>query len=115
MRLVMNYLGTMFFILTPFGFFCTENGTGMITGITFLILGFLCKSIGNGAFKLSKKTVRVTPKNFWEYQYRTFRQRGLNDKNARDTANYITNINRYPIPLKDEMDKIARTIDGCKN
>lgn len=42
----MNYLGKMFFILTPFGFFCTENGTGLITGFTFLILGIIFTMYG---------------------------------------------------------------------
>lgn len=34
---------TMFFALTPFGFFCTENGTGLITGTVFLIIGLILK------------------------------------------------------------------------
>lgn len=38
-------LSTMFFILTPFGFFCTENGTGLITGPVFLIIGIILKCI----------------------------------------------------------------------
>lgn len=43
----MSDLGTFFLILTPFGFFCTENGTGLITGTIFLILGILFKCSGN--------------------------------------------------------------------
>ena len=39
----MEGLAFIFFWLTPFGFFCTKNGTGLITGTTFLILGFICK------------------------------------------------------------------------
>lgn len=46
-------LSTMFFILTPFGFFCTENGTGLITGSVFLIIGIILKCVERNRWMLS--------------------------------------------------------------
>lgn len=69
----MDYLGTMFLILTPFGFFCTENGTGMITGFVFLILGLLFKWLaknGNNISSTPTAKYQVSPEEFWKIHFK---------------------------------------------
>lgn len=65
----MEQLGTFFLILTPFGFLCTENGTGMITGLIFLILGLLFKWLAKNKDVVSggiTKKHYVPPEEFWK-------------------------------------------------
>ena len=103
----MSFLGTMFFILTPFGFFCTENGTGLITGTIFLILGVVCKWIGEGG---TESKIKIEPQDFWDFHYRSGLANGLHDRDARKTADAIARMNNCPIPSEEQKEKTAKSM-----
>ena len=117
----MEYLSWLFFCLTPFGFFCTENGTGMITGTVFLILGFVFKFAGNNSSGTPTATVKVEPQKFWEWHYKdrmrsTLAQKdttndslmALKDKEARDWATTICGYHNAWVPPETTQEQIAR-------
>lgn len=103
----MSSIGTMFFILAPFGFFCTENGTGLITGAVFLILGFVFKWIGNGGLE---PKIKVNPKDWWETNYRLNHAQGRGEETARNIADYTTRSNGFPMPSEEEKERIAKSM-----
>lgn len=112
----MSYLGTMFFILTPFGFFCTENGTGLITGTVFLILGILCKWIGNGGLKdVTTSKQKVSPEEFWKIHFMQFLNNAKNTKglcysvnDAKKWADDVTRANGCVPPNDFRYEQIAK-------
>lgn len=112
----MSYLGTMFFILTPFGFFCTENGTGLITGTIFLILGILCKWIGNGGLKdVTTSKQKVSPEEFWKIHFMQFLNNAKNTKglcysvdDAKKWADDVTRANGCIPPNDFRYEQIAK-------
>lgn len=95
-----------FFILTPFGFFCTENGTGLITGTIFLILGFVFKWIEGGGLE---PKVKVEPKDWWETNYRINMAQGRGHEASKGIADDTTRWNRCPMLSEEEKEKIARS------
>lgn len=100
-------MSTFFFILTPFGYFCTENGTGLVTGTIFLLLGILFKWIENGGLE---PKVRVSSKDWWETNYRRNMARGLGHKVSMDMADYTTRTNHCHMPSDDEKEKVAKSM-----
>lgn len=114
----MDYLGTMFFILTPFGFFCTENGTGFIVGPLFLILGFLCKWVANGGCQdLTTPKVRVTPEEFWIAHFKSHYNNwkdvkyiGNAAENARKWANDVARAHDITPPSNERYEEIAKEL-----
>lgn len=122
----MSYLGTMFLILTPFGFFCTENGTGLFTGTAFLILGILFKWLAkNGGGFSSGTTAKhyVLPEEFWKIhfseQYNKLRKSGYHSENlawidvkdARQWADVVARAHGVTPPSDVRFEQIARELD----
>lgn len=87
----METLSWMFFCLSPFALFCSEDGTGLILCPVFIILGFIFKALGNKTKRESyidsegkRKYYRikkdkqgntqvifeVDPSEFWEWHYK---------------------------------------------
>ena len=104
----MESLSWIFFCLTPFGFFCTENGTGLITGTVFLILGFVFKWLGNNSGGEPTAKVKVEPQKFWECHYMDSINGGGIDQNARTWATTVARAHNCPIPSEAEQERIAR-------
>ncbi len=114
-------LSTIFFILTPFGFFCTGNGTGLITGSIFLILGFVFKWIESNSGSTPTATVKVEPQKFWEWHYKD-RMRSMyvqkdsgdegkmaiHDREARQWATTICGCHNAWVPPEAKQEQIAR-------
>lgn len=96
-----------FFILTPFGFFCAENGTGLITGTVFLILGFICKWIENGGLE---PKIKVEPKDWWETNYRINMAQGRGHEASKGIADDTTRWNHCPMPSEEEKERIAKSL-----
>ena len=104
----MESLSWIFFCLTPFGFFCTENGTGLITGTVFLILGFVFKWLGKNGGETPTAKVKVEPQKFWEWHYMDSINNGGIDQNARTWATTVARAHSCPIPSDAEQERIAR-------
>lgn len=120
----MDYLGTMFLILTPFGFFCTENGTGMITGPIFLILGILFKWLaknGTSFTSTPKAKYQVSSEEFWKIkfkeQYDKLKQddvsemlNSINVKHAKRWADDVTRSHGAIPPSDERYEQIAKEL-----
>lgn len=116
----MEYLSWMFFCLSPFALFCSENRNGLILCPIFIILGFVFRWIGNDGSG-SKTVVKVNPQEFWEWHYlnrmkNTLAQKdtiddylmSANDKEARDWATTICGYNNCYVPSESQQENIAR-------
>ena len=107
-------LSTMFFILTPFGFFCTGNGTGLITGPVFLIIGFILKWVEEGGIERASRP-KVSSEEFWTIQFLQHYNTWKDVKEAHNTAegskswaDQVTRANGG-IPVSDErFEQIAK-------
>lgn len=67
----MKDIGVIFFILTPFGFLCTRNNTGLITGTIFLLIGIVFynwNKIFDDTYEL-----KIPNEKFWEFHYNLIR------------------------------------------
>lgn len=113
-KAVFAAFGSVFLWTSPFALFCSKNGNGIYLCIVFLILGGICKWIGNGGLE---PTIRVKPKDWWETQFRMSidkkegKQLSPNDVQASlDWANYITTANKCPMPSEAEKERIARSM-----
>lgn len=113
----MSQLGTFFLILTPFGFFCTENGTGLITGTVFLILGILFKWLAKNGCSFSSGTTAkhyVPPEEFWKIhfseQYNGFKEKGHWGavEDARSIADRIARAKGVIPPNDARFEQIAK-------
>ena len=117
----MESLSWVFFCLSPFALFCSEDGNGLILCPVFIILGFVFKCIGSNSGSTSKATVKVEPQKFWEWHYRdrmrsTFAQRdsindelmALKDKEARSWATTICGYHNAWVPPESTQEQIAR-------
>lgn len=120
----MSQLGTFFLILTPFGFFCTENGTGLITGTVFLILGLLFKWLGNGGAEkiqnANSNVPKVSTEEFWKMHFhkRYNKLKDMRDysetldyisvKNAKNWADGVTKANGGIPPTDSRFEQIAK-------
>lgn len=112
----MEYLSWLFFFLTPFGFFCTESGTGLITGTVFLILGFVFKFARSSIGGTPTATFKAESQKFWMMH---FEQR-LNEKihpnlnitntpeMARDWANQMCIYHGVGYPSDERFEQICK-------
>ena len=106
-------ISTFFFILTPFGFFCTENGTGLITGTIFLTIGIVCKMFENGTFDSVGKP-KVSSEEFWKIHFRdryySFKNKHkhITAEEAREWADYICRCHGAPVPSDVRFEEIAK-------
>lgn len=116
----MEYLSWMFFCLSPFALFCSEDGNGLILCPIFIILGFVFRWIGNNGIG-SKTVVKVNPQEFWEWHYLdrmkdTLAQKNTmddylmstKDKEARDWATIVCGYHNCYVPSDSQQEKIAR-------
>ena len=117
----MESLSWIFFCLSPFALFCSEDGNGLILCPVFIILGFVFKCIGSNSGGTSKATVEVKPQEFWEWHYRdrmrsTLAQKdsindglmALKDKEARNWATTICGYHNAWVPPESTQEQIAR-------
>lgn len=116
----MESLSWIFFCLSPFALFCSEDGNGLILCPIFIILGFVFKYIGSNSGGTSKAVVKVEPQEFWEWHYRdrmrsTFAQKDIGDylmsakdKEARDWATTICGYHNAWVPPEAKQEEIAR-------
>lgn len=116
----MKYLSWMFFCLSPFVLFCSENGAGLILCPVFIALGFIFKNAGNNAGG-GRTIVEIEPQKFWEWHYKdrmrnslaqkdTIRAElmALNDQEARRWATSICGYHNAPVPSEGVQEQIAR-------
>ena len=104
----MEGLSWFFWCLTPFGFFCTRNGTGLVTGFTFLILGFVCK-YWNEITDTTPK-IKIPQHEYWKYIYEMKINEGLEDSAARMWADLMCRSHSAWVPPYDRQEEIAKGI-----
>lgn len=106
-------MSTYLFILTPFCFFCVENGH--VLGIICLILAIIVKCGESGLFDsvTNPKTV-VSNDVFWEYNFVNHYYGCLNSgaantvQSSRDHADFVTKCNcGYPV-TDEKFEEIAK-------
>lgn len=115
----MESLSWIFFCLSPFALFCSENGNGLILCPVFIILGFVFKHAGNNSG--SGAVVKVEPHKFWEWHYKDRMRNTLNqrdsisdelmahsDEEARSWATTICGYHSAPVPSEGQQEQIAR-------
>lgn len=116
MKLDINILATGMFVIAPISLFCSQNGNGITLCIIFLVLGIICRWIGNGGLN---PTVRIKKENWWEEHYKMClgaqaankdKLDATDDKIARENADYRTRIKNIPLPSEEEKEKIARSM-----
>lgn len=116
----MEFLSWLFFCLSPFALFCSEDGNGIILCPVFIILGFIFKYAGNNSGKPTA-VVKIEPQNFWEWHYKdrmrsTLAQKdsisdgliALKDKEARSWATAICGYHNAWVPPEEKQEQIAR-------
>ena len=117
----MEYLSWLFFCLSPFALFCSEDGNGLILCPVFIILGFICKYAGNSSGNSSGATIRVEPQEFWEWHYKNRMSSTLDqkdticdelmahrDQEARSWATTICGYHNAWVPPEEKQEQIAR-------
>ena len=117
----MEFLSWLFFCLSPFALFCSEDGNGLVLCPVFIILGFIFKYAGNNIGGTPTAVVKVEPQKFWEWHYKdrmrnTLAQKdsisdGLmaaKDKEARDWATTICECHNAWVPPEGTQEQIAR-------
>lgn len=103
----MKDIGVIFFIMTPFGYLCTRNNTGLITGTIFLILGLVCYNWDKIAD--DTPTIKIPNNEFWEYHYKdAVDSRG--DTGARDWATTICGYHNAWVPPESRQEQIAQQV-----
>lgn len=118
----MGFLSWLFFCLSPFALFCSEDGNGLILCPVFIILGLVFKFAESNSSGKSTATVKVEPQKFWEWHYvdrmrNTLNQKdsindglmALRDKEARRWATTICGYHNAWVPPKDKQEQIARS------
>ena len=118
----MESLSWIFFCLSPFALFCSEDGNGLILCPVFIMLGFIFKWIGNNGSGTPTAVVKVEPQEFWEWHYKdrmrsTLAQKdtindglmALKDKEARRWATTICGYHNAPVPSEGRQEQIARS------
>jgi len=118
----MKSLSWIFFCLSPFALFCSENGNGLILCPVFILLGFVFKWAGSNSENSSKVTVKVKPQEFWEWHYKdrissVLAQKdsisdGLmayKDQEARRWATTICGYHSAWVPPESTQEQIARS------
>lgn len=116
----MESLSWIFFCLSPFALFCSENGSGLILCPVFIILGFVFKWIGNIPIGGSKDVIKINSSEFWEWHYKDRMRSTLcikdnsdaliayKDKEARRWATTICGYHNAWVPPEDTQEQIAR-------
>ena len=118
----MEYLSWLFFCLSPFALFCSEDGNGLILCPVFIILGFICKYAGKTTGGTPRAVVKVNPQEFWEWHYKDRMRETLNnkdaindglmalkDKEAREWATSICGYHNAWVPPEVRQEQIARS------
>ena len=116
----MESLSWIFFCLSPFALFCSEDGNGLILCPLFIILGFVFKCAGSIG-STPRATVKVEPQKFWEWHYKdrirsTFAENdsigehlmSYRDKEARRWATTICGYHNAWVPPEEKQEQIAR-------
>ena len=103
----MEYLSWLFFCLSPFALFCSEDGNGLILCPIFIILGFVFKWIGNNN-STPTAVVKVEPQKFWEWHYIDAIHKGRSDSEAREWATTICGYHNAWVPSEGKQEQIAR-------
>lgn len=116
----MEFLSWLFFCLSPFALFCSEDGNGLILCPVFVILGFVFKWIGKSEGSTSKVVVKVEPQKFWQWHYEDCIRKNLvnkesmsdakmayEDQEARRWATTICRYHNAPVPSDEQQEKIA--------
>ena len=117
----MGFLSWLFFCLSPFALFCSEDGNGLILCPVFILLGFVFKWIEGNGCDTPTATVKVEPQKFWEWHYKdrmrnTLAEKdsindglmALRDKEARDWATTICGYHNAWVPPEEKQEQIAR-------
>ena len=117
----MGYLSWLFFCLSPFALFCSEDGNGLILCPVFILLGFVFKWIGNNSNGAPTAVVKVEPQKFWEWHYKDRMRSALSqkdsisdnlmaykDKEARRWATTICGYHNAWVPPEEKQEQIAR-------
>lgn len=116
----MHYLSWLFFCLSPFALFCSEDGNGLILCPVFIILGFVFKWLENNSGGGQKAVVKIEPQKFWEWHYKNAMRNTLADKEVgrdlmsakdQDARDWATTVCRYHntwIPPEEKQEQIAR-------
>lgn len=117
----MEFLSWLFFCLSPFALFCSENGNGLILCPVFILLGFVFKWIKSDSDSTSTAVVKVEPQKFWEWHYKdrmrsTLAQKGsindelmaMKDQESRRWATSICGYHNAWVPPEDTQEQIAR-------
>lgn len=118
----MEFLSWLFFCLSPFALFCSEDGNGLILCPIFIVLGFVFKCAGSNISGTPTVRVKVNPQDFWEWHYKdrmrnTLAQKdtisdglmALEDKEARSWATTICGYHNAPVPSEGRQEEIARS------
>ena len=117
----MEFLSWLFFCLSPFALFCSENGNGLVLFPVFIILGFICRWVGNNIGGTSTPVIKIEPQKFWEWHYKDRIRSALaqkdsigdylmsaKDKEARSWATTICGYHNAPVPSECVQEQIAR-------
>ena len=117
----MEYLSWLFFCLSPFALFCSENGGGLILCPVFIILGFIFRYADIHSGSTPTEVVKVDQQEFWEWHYRdrmrsTLAQKdsigncqiSAKDKEARDWATTMCSYHNCCVPSEGKQEQIAR-------
>ena len=117
----MEFLSWLFFCLSPFALFCSEDGNGLILCPVFIILGFIFKYIENKSNGTSMAIVKIEPQKFWEWHYKermrdTLAQKdtindglmALKDREARSWATAMCGYHNAWVPPDGTQEQIAR-------
>ena len=116
----MEFLSWLFFCLSPFALFCSENGNGLILCPVFILLGFVFKYATNNGDS-PRAVVKVEPQSFWEWHYKDRMSSALaqkdtigdylmsaKDKEARSWATTICGYHNAWVPPETMQEQIAR-------
>ena len=125
----MEFLSLLFFCLSPFALFCSDNGTGLLLCPIFILVGFIFKWIGSLNISLPKREIDVEKeKRFWEIHYKDAIAPALKDikplldkdsslrdiaiacrdRKAREWATWVCRCNNAWIPPFYMQEQIAR-------
>lgn len=117
----MKSLSWIFFCLSPFALFCSEDGNGLILCPVFIILGFIFKWIGGNIGGTHRVVTKVEPQKFWEWHYKNRISSALaqketisdylmsyKDKEAREWATSICGYHNAWVPPEATQEQIAR-------
>ena len=110
----MGYLSFMFFALSPFALFCSEDGNGIILFPVFLILGAICKWIANDGINEARKP-KVSSEEFWTIHflnhYNSWKgeeKANVTAENSKSWADQVARANGCVPPTDERYEQIAK-------